>query len=307
LDIQIIMKEKTNLHPRNKHKKAYDFTKLCKKHPQLNKYVFKNKYENKTINFADPRAVKALNTAILLTHYPINFWKFPEENLCPPIPGRVDYIHYIADLLKKSKLKKDIHVLDIGTGASCIYPLLGNAEYQWKFTATDIDYHSLKTAQNIIDKNKLEKEIKLRHQEDKSKIFEGIINKEDRFHVSICNPPFYTSKAEAKEANESKQKGLKLDKSIRNFSGNHNELWYPGGEKAFLHNYLYQSSLFKKQFYWFSILVSKKEYVKGMYKSLEKLQATQIKTISMKQGNKTSRLVVWSFLTKDEENEWKNN
>ena len=31
---------------------------------------------------------------------------FPNENLCPPIPGRADYIHHIADLLSINNNKQ---------------------------------------------------------------------------------------------------------------------------------------------------------------------------------------------------------
>lgn len=259
--------------------------------------MFENKYQTKTIDFANPRAVKALNTALLFKHYNINFWEFPDTNLCPPIPGRVDYIHHVSDLLKSSKTSENISVLDIGTGASCIYPLLGNATYRWYFVATDIDKTSLSYAQKIIIKNELNEVIELRHQNDASQIFKGVLKEDDSFSISICNPPFYKSEAEALEATTRKLKGLNRvgDQVVRNFSGTHNELWYKGGEKAFIHNYLYESSLFKNQCLWFTTLVSRKDLVKGMYMSLKKLGATDIKTINMEQGNKISRIVAWTF------------
>lgn len=230
-------------------------------------------------------------------HYNISFWEFPDTNLCPPIPGRVDYIHHISDLLKSFNITDNINVLDIGTGASCIYPILGHAEYNWSFVASDIDKNALKCAQNIIYKNDLNTAISLRHQKDGSQILNGILKEEDRFSVSICNPPFFKSEAEALEATSRKLKGLNRegDKVVRNFSGTQNELWYKGGEKAFIHNYLYESSLFKEQCVWFTTLVSKKDLVKGIYASLKKLGATNIKTIDMSQGNKISRIVAWTF------------
>lgn len=260
-------------------------------------FVFENKYETKTIDFANPKAVKALNTALLFKYYKLNFWEFPDTHLCPPIPGRVDYIHHIAGLLKSSKITDDIHVLDIGTGASCIYPVLGQSEYNWTFVGTDIDEVSLKYAQKIINENHLGDSISLRLQKDNSQMFNGILNEDDSFSVSICNPPFYKSEAEAIESTKRKLKGLNREggKIVRNFSGTQNELWYKGGEKAFIHNYLYESSLFKTQCVWFTTLVSKKDLVKGMYSSLKKLGATDIKTIHMGQGNKISRIVAWTF------------
>ena len=292
-----IIKTNTNCNPKNKHKSGYDLEALCEVYPDLLPFVFENKYQTKTIDFANPKAVKALNTGLLFKHYSITFWEFPEINLCPPIPGRVDYIHHIVDLLKSNKTSNSVNVLDIGTGASCIYPLLGQAEYNWKFVATDVDEMALEYAQKIINKNELNDVIELRYQKDVSQIFKGILKADDKFSVSICNPPFYKSEAEALEATTRKLKGLNReeDKVVRNFSGTQNELWYKGGEKAFIHNYLYESSLYKEQCVWFTTLVSKKDLVKGMYTSLKKLGATDIKTINMGQGNKISRIVAWTF------------
>lgn len=227
----------------------------------------------------------------------MKFWNFPDANLCPPIPGRVDYIHHIADLLNQSGIKKDIKVLDVGTGTTCIYPLLGHTEYKWSFVATDIDKASLKCAEDIVVKNHFENAIELRLQKNSAHILKGIINEADTFSVSVCNPPFYKSEEEAIEATSRKLKGLKKEGqgAIRNFSGTYNELCYKGGEKAFIHNYLYESSLFKEHCIWFTTLVSKKDLVQGMYDSLNKLGASQIKTIAMGQGNKISRIVAWSF------------
>ncbi|PWH82723.1 23S rRNA (adenine(1618)-N(6))-methyltransferase RlmF [Algibacter marinivivus] len=291
------MKTNKSFHPKNKHKSGYDLEILCQVYPDVLPYVFENKYQTKTIDFANPKAVKALNTALLVKDYNIKFWEFPDTNLCPPIPGRVDYIHHVADLLKSSKITGDIHVLDIGTGASCIYPILGQAEYNWNFVATDIDEDSLKYAQKIIDKNGLNDLISLRIQKDASQILKGVLNKDDTFSISMCNPPFFKSEADALEATTRKLKGLNRDgdKVIRNFSGSKNELWYKGGEKAFIHNYLYESSLFKKQCIWFTTLVSKKELVKGIQTSLKKLGAKRVTVINMGQGNKVSRVVAWSF------------
>ncbi|WP_081958811.1 23S rRNA (adenine(1618)-N(6))-methyltransferase RlmF [Algibacter lectus] len=291
------MKTTPNFHPKNKHKSGYDLEALCNVYPELKPFVFENRHQTVTIDFAKPKAVKALNTALLLKDYGIKFWEFPEENLCPPIPGRVDYLHHIAHLVKKANTENGVKILDIGTGASCIYPLLGYAEYNWEFVATDIDGASLKNAQRIIDKNKMGNAIKLRHQEDSAEIFNGILDEGEAFAVSICNPPFFNSEEEADEATTKKLKNLgkKTDKIVRNFSGTNNELCYKGGEKAFLHTYLYESSLHKESCKWFTTLVSKKDLIKGMQKSLTKLGATEVKVINMGQGNKVSRILAWTF------------
>jgi 23S rRNA (adenine1618-N6)-methyltransferase len=296
----------------NIHKRGYDFDLLQNKYPAIIPYIITTKDGKQSINFADPKAVKILNTALLFTHYQIKYWHFSDEHLCPAIPGRVDYIHYLNDLLDKEGIKNPT-ILDIGTGASVIYPLLGQTVAKWKFVATDITQKTLEQAQKIIKTNKLDKFIKLRHQTDKSAIFKGIIKKTDSFAASMCNPPFYSSLEEANKATSQKLKGLakskktdiaqdngliekKIQKPQRNFSGKNNELWYKGGEKAFVHNYLYESSFYKDKVNWFSILVSNKKNIKSMQLSLEKLGATSIKTIPMQHGNKITRIVAWTFL-----------
>ena len=281
------------MHLKNKHNTKYDLDKLSNVHPLLKEFIFTNKYQTKTIDFSNAKAVKALNSALLKKHYQINYWEFSDENLCPPIPSRADYIHYLAELIPQNKEK--INVLDIGTGATCIYPLLGNAIYNWNFIGTDIDKKSIDNAKQIIEQNKLENQITFRLQKDKNNILKGIIKPNDFFNIAMCNPPFYKSEEEASQATNRKLKNLNIITKERNFSGKANELWYKGGEKAFLHNYLYESSLYKEQFDWFTSLVSKKELIRDIKKSLKKLGASEIKAINMVQGNKISRIIAWRF------------
>ena len=297
---------KGNLHSKNKHQDGYNFSELCEAYPDLQEFVFVNKYETETIDFANPKAVKAINTALLFKHYNLKFWDFPDDNLCPPIPGRVDYIHHLNDLFNNSGITKNVSVMDVGIGANCIYPLLGNAEYNWSFVGTDIDKKSLDRAEKIIKKNDLFDVIKLKHQKDSTHIFTDILTADDKFSGTICNPPFYGSQAEAMMENARKLEGLGKNTKARNFSGKQQELWYKGGEKAFIHTYLYESSKFKTNCFWYTTLVSKKENVQSMYDSLNKLGATEIKTIPMHQGNKVTRFVAWTFLSKEAQKEWNN-
>ena len=282
--------EKKALHKNNIHNKGYDFKVLQKKYPKIKEFVIE-KYGKETIDFSNPKAVKEFNKALLSIYYNIKTWEFSDDNLCPPIPGRVDYIHYLADLIGK---EKEVTVLDIGTGATCIYPILGNAVYNWSFVASDIDLDSLDSAQDIIDDNNLDAKIKLRQQFKEEHVLKGILEKEDSFTVTMCNPPFYKSAEEARGANRRKSRNLG-NNAVRNFSGNSNELWYIGGEKAFLHTYLYESSQYPTVSKWFTSLVSKKENVESLQKSGKKLGVKEFKVIPMTQGNKVTRIVCWRF------------
>jgi 23S rRNA (adenine1618-N6)-methyltransferase len=284
------MKDK-GLHFKNKFNKGYNFDDLIQQNSLLKEFVVENSYGNVSIDFSNPKAVKELNKALLFTYDKLNVWNFSDENLCPPIPGRLDYILHLSDLLSS---EEDVKILDIGTGATCIYPLLGVAEFNWNFVATDIDLDSLDYAQDIIDDNNLDAHIQLRQQFDEQQILKGVLEDNDSFSATMCNPPFYKSAEEAQGANRRKSRNLG-NNAIRNFSGTNNELWYKGGEKDFLHNYLSESSLFSTKSKWFTSLVSKKENVESLEKSSKKLGALEFKVIPMNQGNKVTRIVAWRF------------
>ena len=150
--------EKTRLHLRNKNREAYDLEALKKAVPELEQHIKPNKYGAESVDFAKPEAVKLLNQALLSHYYGIKNWNFPDENLCPPIPGRADYLHYIADLLTQTNFGNlpkgnKITALDIGVGANCIYPIIGVTEYGWNFIGSDIDPKSVETAKKIVEAN----------------------------------------------------------------------------------------------------------------------------------------------------------
>ena len=99
--------------------------------------------------------------------------------------------------------------------------------------------------------------------------------------------------------------GERTKKPTLNFAGINNELIYEGGENRFIQNMIRESKKFPKNCFWFSTLVSKQANIKGIYKSLEKVEAKEIKTIPMGTGNKTTRIVAWTFLSKSEQKVWR--
>ena len=312
---------KQNLHPKNRHNNGYDFLALCQSSPTLTPYVHTNKYQNLSIDFADPNAVKALNQALLKHHYHVNQWDIPQGYLCPPIPGRVDYIHYLADLLSKTlsetSMKNRISVLDIGTGASCIYPILGQREYQWNFTCSDIDPIAIKVAQqNISSDKRLKKAITCKLQKESTQVFNSLVQPGERFELTMCNPPFHRSLAEATKGSTRKVKNLAANKkgmkaplntsktAPLNFGGQNAELWCPGGEVAFINNMIKESKRIQNQVLWFTCLVSKKDHISQLKLSIKKSNAKQVKIINMAQGQKISRFIAWSFLDEAQQKNW---
>ena len=292
----------TKLHPRNQHSDGYNFTRLVKQSPELETFTRRSPTGQITIDFHDEQAVRTLNQALLKAHYNINFWDIPASYLCPPIPGRVDYIHHLADLLASDNNQvvphgRNIKLLDIGTGANLVYPLTGQSEYGWHFTGVDIDPAAIKVAQHICQFNKLN--IKLKLQKKPEDIFRGVIGSHDFFHLTLGNPPFHASTEAAKKGTQRKWKNLgKGTQNKLNFGGQNAELWCPGGEVKFIATMIEQSVEFAEQCLWFSSLVSKKDNLKPLYKILEKVKAVEVKTIDMAQGQKVSRFIAWTFIKK---------
>ncbi len=280
------------MHQKNPFTKDYNFENLITHYPGLKEYVFVNKHGNNSIKFSNNQAVIALNTALLKAHYDITYWKIPDINLCPPVPGRLDYLLHVAELLQK----EDIKMLDIGTGANLIYPILASRHFNWQCTASEVDLDSLKNAQEIIAKNESLKDIELRHQKFKSSILEHIIQPDDTFDVVVCNPPFYKTRTDAERNNQRKVDNLQLEEATtQNFGGSSNELWYKGGEEAFIKKMASESEQFKKQVHWFTVLVSQKEHLKNIKRAINKTLPSEVRIIDMEQGNKQSRLIAWSF------------
>jgi len=304
---------KSKLHPRNKHRTRYDIEELSKAYPSLKEFLIINEYGNQTIDFFSNKAVKALNTALLKYFYKVNYWDIPPHYLIPPVPGRADYIHYIADLLAESNngeipKGEDVKCFDIGVGASCVYPIIGVEEYGWSFIASEIDRKAYESSVKIVENNEnVKHKIDLRYQEDKYHLFKGVLEKSELIDITICNPPFHSSKEEAREANLRKLSNLKKKRANneeRNFGGISSELWCVGGERKFVKNMIHESLKYGYTCFWFTSLISREENLFPLKKELERVKAKDIKVIPMGQGNKHSRILAWTFQTKDEQKEW---
>lgn len=296
---------KGELHPRNRHQGRYDFPALIKGCPELATFVIRNPYGKESIDFADPAAVRVFNRALLKQFYGIAHWDIPPGYLCPPVPGRADYIHALADLLAEDcggAIPRGAHVrvLDVGSGANCIYPLIGQREYGWHFLGSDIDSTALAAARTIVQANRLGHAIELRQQHDARHIFHGLLQAGERFALSLCNPPFHASAAEASAGSRRKWKNLgKLDPQRKlpalNFGGQSNELWCQGGEIAFVRRMIQESRAAAAQVLWFTCLVSKAGNLPLIEQALRQCGAQATRTVAMSQGQKQSRFVAWSF------------
>jgi 23S rRNA (adenine1618-N6)-methyltransferase len=307
---------KGELHPRNRHQGRYDFPALIAASPELGRFVITNPYGKPSIDFADPAAVKVFNRALLAQYYGIKHWDIPDGYLCPPIPGRADYLHNLADLLATDNDGQiprgaKVRALDIGVGANCIYPLIGRCEYGWQFLGTDIASEALASARAIVAANpQLAGGVELRQQANAEHVFLGLLQAQECVDLSMCNPPFHSSAAEATSGSTRKWRNLgKLDPKrklpVLNFGGQAAELWCPGGEAAFLKRMASESTQVAEQVLWFSSLVSKGSNVELLQGWLARAGAAEVRILGMSQGQKQSRLVAWTFKNGEERSAWR--
>lgn len=292
--------QKPGLHPRNRHRDRYDLPALCLACPELNDFIVLNPAGEQTINFAEPRAVKALNKALLTHFYGVQQWDIPEGFLCPPVPGRADYIHHLADILAETsgEIPRLASVLDIGVGANCIYPLIGAYEYGWRFTGSEVNAQAFASAQAIVQGNPgMSRTLRLRKQKDEKAIFHGIIHKNEQYDATICNPPFHDSAEAAREGSERKRRNLgQKQDDARNFGGQQQELWCEGGEVRFIQQMIEESQQYGRQVMWFSSLVSRGENLPALYPLLTAVGTVKVVKKEMAQGQKQSRFIAWTFM-----------
>ncbi|MFG0584794.1 23S rRNA (adenine(1618)-N(6))-methyltransferase RlmF [Pseudomonas sp. zjy_9] len=309
---------KGELHPRNRHQGHYDFPALIKASPELGQFVISNPYGKPSIDFANPQAVKVFNRALLAQYYGIRHWDIPDGYLCPPIPGRADYLHNLADLLATDNAGQIprgavIQALDVGVGANAIYPLIGHCEYGWHFIGADIAPAALASARAIVQANSaLQGAIELRQQSDAAHVFVGLLQADERIDLTLCNPPFHASAEDATRGSTRKWRNLgKLDPKrklpVLNFGGQAAELWCPGGEAAFLKRMASESAQVAEQVLWFSSLVSKGGNVELLQGWLARAGASEVRILGMSQGQKQSRLVAWTFKDAAQREAWRQN
>ena len=304
LNIYLALKSHTftAMHPQNPFGKRYDLKRLAKHYSTFQEYIVLNPSGEETIDFSSSSAVYALNKAMLLADFKLDDYHLPTGYLIPPIPGRLDYLLHIRDFLsEKFSLDADskLRGLDIGTGANGIYCVLGAQHFNWTMVGTESDAKAIEIAKTNIQHTKgLQDTVEIRHQKDKSFLFKNMIQSNERFEFTICNPPFHSSKEEALKGSLRKLKNLGGPTNNKefslNFEGQANELWCNGGEALFIKRLIRESLLFKNQVKVFTSLVSQADNIPKIEKQLKKEKANY-HIIPMAQGNKKSRIIAWWF------------
>jgi len=244
-----------NLHPRNIYKdNPPNFVLLAKKYGYFGEHVMPFEHGDNFFSFKKVDSLIAL-TRVLLEHDFGIIWNMPNKFLCPPVTQRLNYILWVEDLLKDSEMDQKTCGLDIGTGASLIFPLLGYAQCSWDFVASDIVDESIVSARENIRRNKLEEHIRVR--KSAGGIFKGVIMKGDDFGFTICNPPFFSKIEEGQKNPRRSTEGIKQ------------ELICPGGEVAFVKQMIDESKAFGTQVGWFTTMLGKKKSIIPLQKHIQ--------------------------------------
>jgi len=290
------------VHARSRFSAGYDFPQLVASSPALEPFVSPNAYGNLSVDFANPDAVLALNQALLKDTYALQ-WSIPRGTLCPPVPGRSDYLHCLADLFSGGDddaipRGSQVAVLDIGTGANCIFPMIGASEYGWRFVGTEIDVVAMRWARQIVRVNRdIAGLIECRLQTSPLACFDGIAKPGEVFDASMCNSPFHASAEEAAEASHKKRRNLGLRKTTPalNFGGQAGEVWCRGGELGFIQRMIVESAGVPTMCRWFTTHVSKSEHLPRLRRSLKEARVVDAEIVDMAQGQKRSRVLAWTF------------
>ncbi len=292
----------TNMHTKNPYKSRYDLRSLGKSNPELKEFIVLNPLGEMTIDFSLSNAVYELNKAILISDFGLESYNLPKGYLIPPVPGRLDYLLYLNEFLSKKfkvDIKNSMTGLDIGVGANAIYCILGAQYFNWKMVGSESESDALEIAsENIKSTKKLKNNVEIRHQENKGFLLKNIIQENEHFDFTVCNPPFHSSKEKAEKASIRKRRNLEGENFQNDFSSNFegqaSELWCNGGEALFIKRLIKESVLFKNQVKVFSSLVSKSENIPAIEKQLKKVKA-EYEIIQMEQGNKKSRIIFWWY------------
>ncbi|GJQ88022.1 hypothetical protein Trydic_g12946 [Trypoxylus dichotomus] len=155
------------MHCRNIYNKRIDFKTLANEFPEFKRHTVLDLKGRVTLDFKDAEAVRALSTTLLKKDFDLDVY-FPKNGLIPTVPLRLNYILFIEDLLRSLNRIECIKGLDIGTGSSCIYPLISAKKNGWHMIGTDINCDTVNCAQQNVVTNALTHLVQVVHVKKKS-------------------------------------------------------------------------------------------------------------------------------------------
>ncbi|XP_056329744.1 RNA N6-adenosine-methyltransferase mettl16 [Danio aesculapii] len=279
-----------SMHPRNRYKdKPPDFVYLASKYPEFQKHVQTTLTGRVTLNFKDPEAVRALTCTLLKEDFGLTI-EIPLERLIPTVPLRLNYIHWVEDLIGGQGNPQ--RGIDIGTGASCIYPLLGATMNGWFFLATEVDDICFNYAKKNVEQNHLAELIKVVKVPQKTLLMDALKEESIVYDFCMCNPPFFANQLEAKGVN-SRNSRRPPPSSIN--TGGVTEIMAEGGELEFVKRIIHDSLQLKKRLRWYSCMLGKKCSLAPLKDELRKQGVAKVTHTEFCQGRTMRWALAWSF------------
>lgn len=280
-----------SMHPRNRYKdKPPDFAYLASKYPDFQQHVHTSLTGRAVVNFKEPEAVRALTCTLLKEDFGLTI-EIPLERLIPTVPLRLNYIHWVEDLTDGQKQPR--RGIDIGTGASCIYPLLGATMNGWYFLATEVDDICFDYATKNVEQNNLSDLVKVVKVPQKTLLMDALKEEtEIVYDFCMCNPPFFANQLEAKGVN-SRNSRRPPPSSVN--TGGVTEIMAEGGELEFVKRIIHDSLQLKKRLRWYSCMLGKKCSLAPLKEELRKQGVPKVTHTEFCQGRTMRWALAWSF------------
>lgn len=254
-----------------------DFAHLASLYAPLAPYVRLNS-SGAHVDFRDADATRTLTLALLHVDFGLML-TLPAHQLCPTVPSRVAYLAWAHSLLGEHE--DEVCALDIGVGASCIYPLLGWRMYGWRWLGSEVDAASLAYARANVAANAAQGAITLRLASCEDRIA-GVLREGESVALSVCNPPFFDN-GDAKAVNP--HTALAITRS---------EERTEGGEVSFVRAMIDESVRLGPRVRWCSSLLGRKASLKPLLAHLQRLGIANMRHTAFRLGRTTRWAIAWS-------------
>jgi 23S rRNA (adenine1618-N6)-methyltransferase len=274
-----------------------NYDSLIEKYPELKE--FWNESDG-TLDLRRQTAIHALTKAQLKNHFGLQI-ELSNRHLCPRLPNRLDYVlwirglvgftrTHIAGLTNQVENNAKLRGLDVGTGSSCIYPLLMcSVDEHCEMYGTEISEESASLARRNVDRNMaLSSRIFIVQTDERAHLlsWEGAPD----FDFSMCNPPFYSSPAEMDFSRQ-----VKVDAPYSELLASDSELFTPGGEAAFTARILGESSALGTRITWYSTLFGKKATLVDFVSQMRSKGITNYALHEISHGKTRRWCAAWSY------------
>lgn len=304
------------MHPRNIYKlKKPDFKELAVKNAAFRAAVSQDLKGRVVVDFTNPRCLKALTCALLKEDFGIDI-EIPDDRLVPAVPQRLNYILWIEDLLDgvgSPGSAGGVTGLDVGTGSSCVYPLLGAKLKGWRFYASEIDATNVKYASANVRRNEFQESIKV-VQVDGSTILKDVVSsaraalgsesreagqdREELFDFCMCNPPFFSSDLDAEGASSNSSEGQGFEASSERPlcpAGADVERTADGGDEQFVKRMVDESIALGRTIRLYTSMFGKKASLGKVKAYLREKGITNFTSTTFCQGRTMRWAVAWTF------------